>query len=207
MPRVIFLAGPNGAGKSTLLRALEPLGMETVLADPLAESYRRAGLPNVEANLRAGRDVVTRMNELQATRQSFLHETNLVSRSLMTRLSSLRRDGYVSEVLFVGLRHADLAVERVAARVRMGGHCVDESTIRRRWGAGLTSFLTYYRYQVDRWQMYDNEDRMTLVATGGRFRPLVPSRQDIWEEYLAILRAIGAEGGSEGRDDGEPSLI
>lgn len=39
------------------------------------------------------------------------------------------------------LDHPDIAVARVAERVKMGGHSVPEMTIRRRFEAGLRNFF------------------------------------------------------------------
>jgi predicted ABC-type ATPase len=51
---------------------------------------------------------------------------------------------------------ADLAVARVAERVRHGGHDVPEAVVRRRFAAGLRHFLGVYRGVADTWQMFDN---------------------------------------------------
>jgi hypothetical protein len=49
-----------------------------------------------------------------------------------------------------------MAVERVALRVRHGGHDIPEATIRRRFEAGTRLFTTVYQPLVDQWVLYDN---------------------------------------------------
>ena len=49
-----------------------------------------------------------------------------------------------------------MAVERVAQRVRHGGHDIPEATIRRRFEAGKRLFTTVYQPLVDQWVLYDN---------------------------------------------------
>ena len=64
--------------------------------------------------------------------------------------------GYRVELFFLSLPSADAAVQRVAERVRQGGHDVPEATIRRRFDAGKRHFVRLYRPLVDQWILYDN---------------------------------------------------
>ena len=63
---------------------------------------------------------------------------------------------------------AELAVARVAERVRQGGHHVPDHVVRRRFHAGLNNLLTCYPDAVDSWQVYDNAGLTAprLVASG-----------------------------------------
>lgn len=47
------------------------------------------------------------------------------------------------------------AEERVAERLRHGGHDVAEDVIRRRFAAGMRHFLETYRQRVDYWIWFD----------------------------------------------------
>src|SRR5262249_14204207 len=71
----------------------------------------------------------------------------------------LRREGYHVHVLFLWLRSADLAVGRVAERVRLGGHDVAETVVRRRYEKGLRNFFGLYLPLANSWQAFDNSDR------------------------------------------------
>ena len=53
---------------------------------------------------------------------------------------------------------ADLAVMRVAARVRAGGHDVPEATIRQRYERSVKNFFDLYCSLADEWRWYDNTD-------------------------------------------------
>jgi predicted ABC-type ATPase len=48
-----------------------------------------------------------------------------------------------------------MAIERVAIRVKQGGHNVPEEVIRRRFAQGIQNFERY-KLLVDSWQLYDN---------------------------------------------------
>ena len=165
----MVLAGPNGAGKSTaapyLLRGA--LGVtEFVNADVIAQGLS-AFAPEAVA-LTAGRIMLARLRELARQRVSFAFETTLASRSFAPWLAELVRSGYALHLVFLWLPSADLAVSRVADRVRLGGHDVSEEIVRRRYDAGLVNFFALYRPLSTRWRFYDNSPggRPRLVAAG-----------------------------------------
>lgn len=60
---------------------------------------------------------------------------------------------------------------RVADRVRLGGHDVPETVVRRRYSAGLRSFFELYQPLADMWRCYDNSrssEPHLLAAGNGR---------------------------------------
>lgn len=165
-PMVIVLAGPNGAGKSTAAVRLVPSEMPFVNADDVAKTL--PGYPSRAVDLQAGRLVLKEMERLEIDRSDFAVETTLASRSLAPRLARLRRAGYRARLLFVYLPDVELAIERVARRVRLGGHHIPEETIRRRHAAGIRNFFELYQPLSDRWTVYDTSrrDRPGLIAAG-----------------------------------------
>jgi predicted ABC-type ATPase len=64
--------------------------------------------------------------------------------------------GKICIVKLLRLASVELAIERVAARVRQGGHDIPEAVIRRRYEAGWRNCRELYRNRVDSWQVYDN---------------------------------------------------
>ena len=79
--------------------------------------------------------------ELAKQRASFAFETTLASRSFAPWLAELVRTGYQFHLVFLWLPSADLAVDRVADRVRLGGHSVPEATVRRAVRRGTEQLL------------------------------------------------------------------
>lgn len=171
-PQVVVVAGPNGAGKSTVAPDLLQTGLGVsvfVNADTIA-----AGLsvfaPQAAA-FQAGRIMLARLKDLARQRQSFAFETTLASRTFAPWLRGLIADGYLLHVEFLWLSSPDLAVSRVADRVRLGGHDVPEPTIRRRYAAGLKNFWHTYRLLATTCRVYDNsapgETRLLAYADAG----------------------------------------
>lgn len=170
-PSLVALAGPNGAGKSTVGPALlrNSLGISTfVNADVIAQGL--SGLEPEGAAFEAGRIMLERLDELARRRKSFAFETTLAGRAYARRISALQDEGYRFHVVFLWLDSPELAVARVADRVRAGGHAVPEDVVRRRYRAGLRNFIELYRPLATKWHLYDNSSRSVgaprLVARG-----------------------------------------
>jgi predicted ABC-type ATPase len=185
-PHLIVLAGPNGAGKSTAAPALlvGALGVhEFVNADLIAQGLS-AFQPERTA-LQAGRIMRDRLHYLASQRVNFGFETTLASRSLAPWIADLRRTGYAIHLLFLWLPSPEMAMARVAERVRLGGHDVPPETIRRRYHTGLRNFFGLYRPLTDTWRFYDNSDlaSLRLLASGtGRGESVAVT--DRWNEIV-----------------------
>ena len=196
-PYVIVLAGPNGAGKSTTAPALlrDVLGItELVNADLIAQGLSAFGPERMA--LAAGRIMLARLQDLARRRASFAFETTLAGRSLRPWLAKLDQKGYRIHVVFLWLSSEDLAVERVAERVRTGGHDVPKVTIRRRYRAGLRNFFALYQSLAITWEVYDNS-RATgprLVARGEGARVTLVSDSQTWTTIKRGVRNAGYEG-------------
>jgi predicted ABC-type ATPase len=169
-PSVVVLGGPNGAGKSTsaprLLRGSLKVE-EFVNADTLAQGL--SAFRPEDVALDAGRIMLRRLDELEDQRKSFAFEATLASQALARRLARLKAHDYAVHIVFLWLPTADLAIARVAERVRAGGHDVPSDAVQRRFSRGLYNFFTLYRPIADTWRLYDGSSIRgpRLVASGG----------------------------------------
>ena len=188
-PKIVILAGPNGAGKSTLapklLRDFLRL-KEFVNADTLAAGLSAFGPAGVA--IEAGRIMRNRLHELAEQEESFAFETTLATRSLAGWLRDLRVRRYEVHLIFIWLATADLAVGRVRDRVRLGGHAVEEETVRRRYVRGLDNFHKLYRPLANNWAVWDNSsvDGPVRVATGGEHGPEIVLDADSWSKFRGV---------------------
>src|SRR2546421_789027 len=186
-PQIIVIVGPNGAGKTSLAPFLlqDRYGeFPFVNADAIASGLSAFEPESVA--IEAGRLMLNRLHDLSERRESFAFESTLAARSYAPWLTRLREQGYEVHLLFVWLRSVDLAIERVAERVRRGGHNIPSEELRRRYRRGIINLFELYMPVVDAWAIYDNSDRdqASLVATGvSKVRPRV-SRPDLWQMLL-----------------------
>jgi predicted ABC-type ATPase len=168
MPDLIVVAGPNGAGKSTAAPFLLQGAMHVdnfVNADVIAQGLC-AYQPETAA-ISAGRIMLDRIHALADARANFAFETTLSSRTFSVWIPKLKKQGYRFHLVFLWLESVELAIFRVAERVRTGGHTVPEETIRRRYMAGVNNFFGLYSPLADFWQLYDNSNlnQLTLIAS------------------------------------------
>jgi predicted ABC-type ATPase len=97
---------------------------------------------------------------------SFGFETTLAGRGSARLTPRWQKEGYRVELTFLQLERPEMAVARVAERVRQGGHSVPEAVIRRRFHAGKKNFAQIYRDLVDNWILYDDSgDRPILIES------------------------------------------
>lgn len=155
--RIFIIAGPNGAGKTTF--ALEFLPREADCPDFINVDLIAGGLSPFDpdrAAIRAGRLMLTEINNRVRKGSSFAFETTLSGHAYAQMIPQWQNANYFVKLIFLSLPSADLAVDRVAARVKQGGHNVAESVIRRRFDRSLVNFENLYARLVNRWEWYDN---------------------------------------------------
>ena len=107
------------------------------------------------ASIKAARLMLKEIDEYAKKGESFSFETTLSGLNYLRRIKDWRADGYIVKIWFISLHSADIAVSRVAERVRQGGHAIPEAIIHRRFAAGLINFQNKYRAIVDAWALYD----------------------------------------------------
>ena len=190
-PLAVVVAGPNGAGKSTIAPRSLQAALEIdefVNADAIASGLSM--FDPQSAAIAAGRAMLERLRWLATARLDFAFETTLASRTLVAWLAALREAGYLVHLMFLSLPNPDFAVQRVAYRVRGGGHDVAESVVRRRFSRGLRNLFGAYRKVADSWQVLDNSDATgpRLIAEGELSRETRISDPAAWrqlKEYCA----------------------
>jgi predicted ABC-type ATPase len=175
------LAGPNGAGKSTFVaRVLQPVThLPFVNADQIA-AERWPG-EELEHAYQASRAAADRRRQMLAAGESFITETVFSHHSKVALVTQAVAFGYLVN-LHVILIPADLAVQRVAERVRRGGHDVPEEKIQSRY-ARLLKLVVDARALADRTTFYDNslaKAPFRVIATYERGRLVGKANWPAW---------------------------
>lgn len=170
MPYLYIISGCNGAGKTTASYTILPemLGCkEFVNSDEIAKGLSPFNADNITVAVEASRIMYKRIRELIAAKKTFALETTLASRSIVKLLQGAQEKGYYVTLLYFWLNTPDLAVERVRNRVAAGGHNVTESTIRRRYEAGIHNLFELYMPICDFWMIADNSlSPLEVIAKG-----------------------------------------
>lgn len=165
MPTIVIVAGPNGAGKTTFATGLivdERPGYEFVNADEIAR-FMAVDLSVGERDMRAGRLMLQRLENLLAQRADIVLETTLSSRLYARRIPGWKAMGYEVALIYLRLPDVEASIARVAHRVRLGGHGVPEADLRRRFGRSLANLETY-KALADMWEVWDSRDGTPVLA-------------------------------------------
>jgi len=156
-PVCIVIAGPNGAGKTTFAREYLPKDagiIHFVNADLIASGL--SPLRPELAALAAGRLVLSELDRLAKARLEFAFESTLSGLGYLSRLKRWKGAGYRIEIVYLRLSSPRLALRRIAARVKQGGHSVPRADVLRRFTRSWNNFQTAYRLLADTWAVYDN---------------------------------------------------
>jgi predicted ABC-type ATPase len=185
MPDVVVIAGPNGAGKSTLAPDLLKKffnDIPFINADTIAEGLLETrSVRNVE--IESGRIMLSRLRQMSAREESFAFETTLSARSYVPLLERLKEKGYSIQITYLWLADVELSIQRVAERVRVGGHDIPIDTVVRRFNRGRRNFFDLYLPLADAWRCYDaSGDEPQMIASGDKILGEVILDQVLWQK-------------------------
>lgn len=183
MKKLYIIAGCNGAGKTTASYTILPEILECkefVNADEIAKGI--SPFQPEKAGIEAGRFMLKRIKKLLELGENFAFETTLSTRSYVQFVEKAKELNYQVTCLFFWLTSEELAISRVATRVKEGGHDIPEIVIRRRYKSGLENFFKLFLPKVDNWLFVNNSgDTYEIVAEGG-INEVTINNKDLWEE-------------------------
>jgi predicted ABC-type ATPase len=155
--RCVIIAGSNGAGKTTFAREFlpkDPDVVQFVNADLIAAGLS-ALKPEIAA-VTAGRVFLAEIDRLAAAGASFAFETTFSGRTYATPLARWKSAGYRIEIVYLKIDSPQIALKRIASRVKEGGHGIPRDVVLRRFGRSWANFVGIYRPLANAWSVYDN---------------------------------------------------
>lgn len=167
-PHIFVLAGVNGAGKSSIGgAAIRASGADYYNPDEAARELiaRQPGLTLTEANAAAWQTGRMLLERAIHERLDFAFETTLGGNTIPRLLGETAKREIQISVWYVGLKSPQLHIERVAARVRRGGHPIPEETIRRRYERSRLNLIQLLP-SLTALRVYDNSDDAEPEAGG-----------------------------------------
>ena len=167
-PRCIIIAGPNGAGKTTFAREFLPKDagvIHFVNADLIASGL--SPLHPELAALSGGRIFLAELARLARARVDFAFEATLSGLGHLHRLRRWKAAGYRIDIPDLRLPSPQLALRRIAARVRQGGHDVPRVDVLRRFHRGWANLQRLYCQLADAWAVYDNSGEIPRLLEQG----------------------------------------
>jgi predicted ABC-type ATPase len=168
VPVLTLIAGPNGSGKSTVTGSVDIQGRDRLI-DTDAIARRLSPSNPSAAAMKAGREVLKRIEDHLGADVDFAVETTLSSRKHADLISRAKLRGYEIHLVFIGVDSAEKCIARIRTRVTLGGHSVPEADVRRRYTRSLAHLARALR-SADVGEVYDNSGdrhRLILIARAG----------------------------------------
>lgn len=108
------------------------------------------------AALAAGRIFLQELNRLARSNVDFAFESTLSGLTYIQLLKRWKAAGRRIEIVYLHISSPRIALRRIAARVRQGGHNVPRRDVLRRFTRSWNNFEKHYRLLADVWSVYDN---------------------------------------------------
>lgn len=164
-----IIAGCNGAGKTTASKRFLPTILDCrqwVNADEIA--YGLSPLDPQSVSFQAGRIMLERIQELLNQDVTFAIETTLSTRAYRNLVLQAQARGYQVELVFFYLPSPQMAIRRIAHRVKNGGHHVPDDVVIRRYYRGLKNLKDIFSPIVDQWDVYRYEGNAYVLLASGK---------------------------------------
>ncbi|SFV87821.1 hypothetical protein MNB_SUP05-SYMBIONT-5-308 [hydrothermal vent metagenome] len=161
-PTFTIIAGVNGSGKTTFaLDYFKDTEVVFINADLIATGLS----PNNPdfSQFIAGKLMLKNIRKQIADRRSFAVETTLASKNYLKIIRELKAKGWQVDMIYLYLPSVDLSVQRVAERVKNGGHNIKLKDIKRRYGRSLKNLMNDYFDVVDNIGCLNNENNSELI--------------------------------------------
>lgn len=198
-PQVFMVSGPNGAGKSTYSSLFVKPGTIHFDGDKIKAQYEKQ-YPGIgdEALAGAVSNHFTKLIETAITdKRDFAFETNFRSTEVMDVIKDFKKEGYETNLIHMALSSVSESFDRVNLRKGVGGHAVDDYSIKLNFDEGSKN-LVKYAAQFDRSIILDNSlnqqslTALLLVQNGKvlrQFEPMPERHKPLISEVIKNLPA------------------
>ncbi|MBR0572893.1 MULTISPECIES: zeta toxin family protein [Pasteurellaceae] len=156
----IFYCGTNGAGKSTLRDFNQDPVQIVIDSDHIAQRINPDN-PRL-ADLEAGRKAIQLFNFAIKEKIPFSMESTLSGKSIIKRIEKAKNEGFNVKLNYVGVNNYFINIERVKARVQLGGHFIDEEIIKNRYDISNDNLIKVISL-CDEIFIYDNSQELPKV--------------------------------------------
>jgi predicted ABC-type ATPase len=183
MPNLYIIAGCNGAGKTTASYTILPEMLnckEFVNADSIA--FGLSPFNQGDVAIEAGRIMLSRIDALLQSKEDFAIETTLASKSYVAFIKKARDAGSKTTLVYFWLSSPQEAQQRVASRVKNGGHHIPDEIVERRYYRGLHNLHHLYIPVCDFWIIVNNTSGTPeFISEGESDKSKIIYNHDIWD--------------------------
>jgi predicted ABC-type ATPase len=129
-----------------------------VTADEIARiSALETGVEGA-SDIRAGRMMLDRIDQLVEAKADLVIETTLASLTCARQIPIWRERGYNVSLVHLRLGSIAESLARVRRRVEAGGHSIPAEAIERRFAKSISHFETIYKPIVNAWYEWESRE-------------------------------------------------
>jgi predicted ABC-type ATPase len=159
-PIFLIVAGPNGSGKSSIYKgtSIEASGRTVWIINPDLLTARIRDVEKMaleDANLAAVQRIEAWLDTSIEAHQSVGVETVLSTPKYRRLVEKAKKLGFETRLIYVALDSVERNIERVALRVKKGGHDVPREKIIKRYTGSLEQ-MPWFLAAADQATLYDN---------------------------------------------------
>ena len=159
---------------------------EFLNADEIAKSLSAEN--PAEKKISAGKLFFQRLNKTVENHKSLLIESTLAGRYLEKFLKSLKDENYQITIVFLFADSPEILIERIAERVKKGGHFVPDEDVRRRFIRGKQNFWSIYKNLADLWSLFYNMSNNFKKIAAGEKNKTVVTDEELFQMFLESVR-------------------
>ena len=154
-----IIAGVNGVGKSSLTGVLarDKNNLGTII-DTDSITRQHGG-----SKLNGAKEAIRRIQSCLDAGVNFTQETTLSGVRTLRTVQEARARDYHINLYYIAVSSAEESLDRIANRVRKGGHDIPAEDVKRRYNSRFSDLLKILPY-CDTAQFYDNENGFQFVA-------------------------------------------
>ena len=163
MKNYTIFAGVNGAGKTSIYKSIyynENIDEKRINTDEMVSRIGHWQDNNLQ--IKCAREAIKLIKKYIVEGISFNQETTLSGKSIISNIKLAKEKGFYVTMNYIGVKSVDIAKERVAIRVRKGGHGIPDEAIERRYFDSLSNLSKVINI-CDKINIYDNSEMFKLV--------------------------------------------
>lgn len=164
MATYTLFAGVNGAGKTSIYKSVYYKKNKEELRINTDEMVARIGSwKNENLQIRCAREAIQLIKSYILNSISFNQETTLCGKSIIRNIKCAKRNNFHIKLNYILVNSPEIAKDRVALRVKKGGHGISKDVIERRYYDSLKNLKEVIKI-CDETTIYDNTHNFKGIA-------------------------------------------
>ncbi|CAN5325791.1 zeta toxin family protein [soil metagenome] len=159
---------------------------EFLNADEIAKSLSAENPQSKKIS--AGKLFFQKLKNAVENNKSLLIESTLSGRYLKKFLDNVKSENYQITIIFLFADSTEILIERIAERVKKGGHFVPDEDVRRRLVRGKENFWHIYKGLADSWSLFYNMSNDFKKIAAGEDNKTILIDEELFKEFLESVK-------------------